>query len=444
MSLFFESSQVHEVYTGSTPVNQIIYKNRVVWSRRITLTIVPNPSNATVVLTAPGETQSGNSITVFWGTTISYTVSRAGYVTATGTYRPIDNESYPVNLTQQLTFTLNPDPSDATVVLTSDSGTTQTGNSILVNPGGTVTYSVSKSAYVSQSGSQTVNSNTTLSKSLSVALPVNLTPPSSSNKTLVASTSGANNTIYTVPSDGWYYVELMGGGSRTSGDGVGGTAGGLTNRTIYLHKGAKCLLWSGNSHNGNTTTGASTGYPSPSDYWGGTGATGHSEGGGGGGGAANNGRNSSHWDGGPGAAGSGFLAGVDRGAQSKTFTNGNWSRNFSSDSSFSVGSFSVSHLYIALLAGGAGGACGKNDDVRTTGGGGGAYGNGAGTTYSTVVAETAGPGGAWGVGTKGNRYGSPGVGAWAVLDLTTNTCTWGQGGGAAYTHGYCKLYKINT
>lgn len=444
MSLFFESSQVHEVYTGNTPVNQIIYKNRVVWSRRITLTIVPDPSDATVVITAPGETQSGNSITVFWGTTVSYTISKAGYVTKTGTYKPIDNESYPVSLVQQFVFTLNPDPSDATVVLTSDSGTTQTGNSILVNPGGTVTYSVSKSAYVSQSDSLTVHNDVTITKALAVALPVNLTPPSSSNKTLVASTSAANNTIYTVPSDGWYYVELMGGGARHSGDGNAGGAGGRTNRTIYLHKGAKCLLWSGNSHNGNTSTGASTGYPSPSDYWGGTGATGHSEGGGGGGGAANNGRNSSHYDGGPGAAGSGFLAGVDRDAQSKTFTNSAWSRNFSSDSSFSVGSFSVSHLYVALLTGGGGGACGNNDDVRTTGGGGGAYGNGAGTTYSTVVAETAGPGGTWGRGTYGNRYGSPGSGGWAVLDLTTNTCAAGTGGGSANANGYCKLYKINT
>lgn len=444
MSLYFGSSQVYEVYLGDAPVNQIYYKNQLFWARRITLTIVPNPSDATVVLTADGETQSGNSITVYYGKTVSCTVSKYGYVTKTENITPTDNESYPISLVNQYTFTITPDPSDATVTLTANPGSTQVGNSILVDPGGTVSWSVSKSAYVSQSGSQTVNANTTVSKTLSCALPVNMTAPSATNRTQVAAVSGAQNTIYTVATDGWYYVELMGGGSRTSGDGVAGTAGGLTNRIIYLHKGAKCLLWAGNSHNGNTTTGASTGYPSPSDYWGGTGATGHSEGGGGGGGAANNGRNSSHYDGGPGAAGSGFLAGINRNTQSKTFTNSAWSRNFSSDSSFTVGSFSVTHLYCAILAGGAGGSCGKNDDVRTTGGGGGAYGNGGGTTYSTVVAETSGPGGTWGAGTKGNRYGTPGVGGWAVLDLTTNTCTSGTGGGSAYTNGYCRLYKINT
>jgi hypothetical protein len=45
-----------------------------------TLTISPNPSDATVKLTASGYTQIGNSITVQSGTSVSYTVNKTGYV----------------------------------------------------------------------------------------------------------------------------------------------------------------------------------------------------------------------------------------------------------------------------------------------------------------------------------------------------------------------------
>ena len=47
----------------------------------VTYTINPTPSDATVVLTANGYTQVGNSITVLIGTTIHYEVSKEGYIT---------------------------------------------------------------------------------------------------------------------------------------------------------------------------------------------------------------------------------------------------------------------------------------------------------------------------------------------------------------------------
>lgn len=50
-----------------------------------TYTISPTPSDATVVLTASGYTQVGNSITVLDGTTVSWSVSKSGYETQTGT-----------------------------------------------------------------------------------------------------------------------------------------------------------------------------------------------------------------------------------------------------------------------------------------------------------------------------------------------------------------------
>lgn len=45
-----------------------------------TLTIIPTPSDATVTLTAEGYTQSGNSITVPEGLTVTYSVVKPGYV----------------------------------------------------------------------------------------------------------------------------------------------------------------------------------------------------------------------------------------------------------------------------------------------------------------------------------------------------------------------------
>lgn len=51
-----------------------------------TFTINPTPTSATVVLTASGYTQSGNSITVPNGTTVNWSVSADGYTTKTGTW----------------------------------------------------------------------------------------------------------------------------------------------------------------------------------------------------------------------------------------------------------------------------------------------------------------------------------------------------------------------
>lgn len=51
-----------------------------------TFAINPTPSNATVTLTATGHTQSGNTITVPNGTTVSWRVSASGYTEQTGTW----------------------------------------------------------------------------------------------------------------------------------------------------------------------------------------------------------------------------------------------------------------------------------------------------------------------------------------------------------------------
>mgnify|MGYP003419060635 CR=1 FL=1 len=51
-----------------------------------TFTINPTPANATVTLTASNSTQTGNSITVFNDTTVSWSVNANGYIAKSGTY----------------------------------------------------------------------------------------------------------------------------------------------------------------------------------------------------------------------------------------------------------------------------------------------------------------------------------------------------------------------
>lgn len=69
----------------------------VVIPERYTLTISPTPNDATVTLTATGEVQVGNSITVDDGTTVSYSVEASGYVSQSGTYT-VDGADHTENI----------------------------------------------------------------------------------------------------------------------------------------------------------------------------------------------------------------------------------------------------------------------------------------------------------------------------------------------------------
>lgn len=129
--------------------------------KTFTLTIVPTPSDATVTLTATGYTQVGNSITVRRGTTVSWSVSKNEYYTQTGTITVNKDTVQDVSLVYAMaTLTIAPTPSDSTVTLTA-SGYTQVGNTIKVQKGTSVSWNVSKSGYVTQSGSQAVNADET-------------------------------------------------------------------------------------------------------------------------------------------------------------------------------------------------------------------------------------------------------------------------------------------
>ena len=262
-------------------------------------------------------------------------------------------------------------------------------------------------------------------------LPTVKTAPSSYTETQVATVSGPSNTMYTVPSDGFYRVEVQGASGGAAYKGTAGV-GGKTSQIIFLYKGTKCLLW-------GSKVEQATGYPSSTDALGGRGAYyGSGQGGGGGGGAAMTG-NVVYSNGG---GGSGFLAGINEEVESKTFTNSAWTTSLNSRRDWSVGSFSVSNLYCYILCGGGGGACSDEGSARRSGGGGGAFGNGGDTTD---VAGSAGPGGTWGKGGDGGRWEqSPGgAGAWCIIDFSRNQLTWGQGGGTRGAVGYCTMWRLN-
>ena len=62
------------------------------------LIINPNPSDATVLLTATGYTQEGNNISVLEGTEVTYSVSKEGYTTQTGTVVVSENQTLNITL----------------------------------------------------------------------------------------------------------------------------------------------------------------------------------------------------------------------------------------------------------------------------------------------------------------------------------------------------------
>lgn len=63
-----------------------------------TLTIAPTPEDATVVISADGYSQSGNSLTAIEGTYVEYTVSQTGYRTVSGSVTLDSDKTISVSL----------------------------------------------------------------------------------------------------------------------------------------------------------------------------------------------------------------------------------------------------------------------------------------------------------------------------------------------------------
>lgn len=163
-----------------------------------------NVEDANIVLTAPGYTQSGNSIAVAENTEVTYTVSKPGHVTVTDTVVvTADRTIYVALEIAQFTLTITPTPSDATVLFEPDieilnmgqvsdsnieaiidGGTnfvdsdyinlgnlliSSQGNSITVDYGTNVRYTISKPGFSTVTGNVVVNSD--------INIPVVLTGP---------------------------------------------------------------------------------------------------------------------------------------------------------------------------------------------------------------------------------------------------------------------------
>lgn len=168
----------------------------------ITISIIPEPADANIVLTATGYTQTNNSITVPYGTNVTYTVSKDGYETQTASFEAIVDKELSIFLSKivvpNYTLTINTTPKDATVLLnvseeqvsygsitdsqissTIDGGNTLSTsdyitlgdvanetNTIVVPQGTLVQYSVSKDGYATKHDSVTVIQDTVIDVSL--------------------------------------------------------------------------------------------------------------------------------------------------------------------------------------------------------------------------------------------------------------------------------------
>lgn len=122
-----------------------------------TFSINPTPDTATVIING----QERKTITADEGTTIIWQVSADGYVTQSGQYILTEDEALDIILeqqpVQQVTFSINPTPTDAIVEINN-----VVQNSITVNPGTNVSWKVSKTGYITQQGSEVVNENKTI------------------------------------------------------------------------------------------------------------------------------------------------------------------------------------------------------------------------------------------------------------------------------------------
>lgn len=137
-----------------------------------TYTINPLPADAIVIIDGIEQ----KSITKEFGSVVTWSVSRIGYISQSGTHTiGSENETKDISLVKQkYTLTIKSNYDDAIITL---NGIIQ--NSITVDYGTVVNWSVVKNGYVPQSGSEAVNDNTTLTIILQKAfytLTINPTP----------------------------------------------------------------------------------------------------------------------------------------------------------------------------------------------------------------------------------------------------------------------------
>ena len=187
---------------------------QIILEEMMTFTIIPNPSDAIVHITAAGYIQHNNSITVPPGTIINWEVSKEGMESKSGRKAVNKTENYPVELKKIIVFTVAPSPSNATVELTAP-GYTQEGNSITICSGTRVHWKVYKSGYIPKSNYIVVNDDDTLPVSLDPAATLTIIPtPSDAIVTITSEGYGQYGNKITVPVNTQVYWSVVKPGYR--------------------------------------------------------------------------------------------------------------------------------------------------------------------------------------------------------------------------------------
>lgn len=169
------SAEGYDTYEEFILVEGDITLNPELSQSQVTLTIAASPSDSVVRLNGVVR----RSITVQKGTLVNWEVSRAGYITKSGSETVETSYTLPVTLeaigSDEVNFTINViSPSNATVTINGSQN-----NTVVVKKGSQVTWSVEAPHYTSQNGSETVNEDTVKNITLvaeQVTLTINPTP----------------------------------------------------------------------------------------------------------------------------------------------------------------------------------------------------------------------------------------------------------------------------
>lgn len=147
------------------------------------VTIVPDPSDAVVTLTATGYSQEGNYIEVPIGTIVSYKVEKQGLKPSEKEVLVVGNTTIPVKLFEPIerTVTIETTPSDASVIFVGNGIVEQGAKSVKAATGSALSYTVSDpkgELSLTESGSFTVQTDEVISVTMRTKAHVtNVTPP---------------------------------------------------------------------------------------------------------------------------------------------------------------------------------------------------------------------------------------------------------------------------
>lgn len=211
-----------EVSVKVTAVGYETYTDRVIVNKDITLTPklvkIPEETATLTINTVPeGCTVKidglvRNSITVAKGTSVLWEVSKEGYSTKEGREEVNDTHSITVTLDavapNKVTFTINViSPTNAVVTINGNKT-----NSVVVDKGSEVSWSVEAPYCIPQSGTQVVNENTTknialLSEKVTLTVEVNPMPGAPSLKPVVTLNGTVGNSI-TVDSNTSVHIKV--------------------------------------------------------------------------------------------------------------------------------------------------------------------------------------------------------------------------------------------